>query len=269
LYKSKVEYGGWTVNHIQGCSHGCLFPCYAFMMSKRFGRVKSYEDWLHPEIVENAESILKAELAKLYTSIDHIHLSFMTDPFMYDVESGGLNTEVKKTSLGIIRIINQYGIPVTVLTKGFYPEELLKNDYLKDNFFGITLVSLNEDFRRRIEPYTAPYEARIESLRKLSEAGYNTWVSIEPYPTPNIDSSASDIIPLLERIKFVKKLVFGKLNYNVTSGLFTDNDMFYENTAQTIIDFCDKHSIELCIKKSTPLCRNENIFSDLKAVSLI
>ena len=32
LYKTGVEYGDYTMNHIQGCAHGCKYPCYAFMM---------------------------------------------------------------------------------------------------------------------------------------------------------------------------------------------------------------------------------------------
>ena len=34
LYKTGVEYGDYTMNHIQGCAHGCKYPCYAFMMKK-------------------------------------------------------------------------------------------------------------------------------------------------------------------------------------------------------------------------------------------
>ena len=34
LYKTGVEYGDYTMNHIQGCSHGCNYPCYAFLLKK-------------------------------------------------------------------------------------------------------------------------------------------------------------------------------------------------------------------------------------------
>ena len=43
LYKTGVEYGDYTLNHVQGCSHGCKFPCYAMQMARRFGKVNSYE----------------------------------------------------------------------------------------------------------------------------------------------------------------------------------------------------------------------------------
>ena len=26
LYKTGVEYGDYTINHVQGCAHGCLYP---------------------------------------------------------------------------------------------------------------------------------------------------------------------------------------------------------------------------------------------------
>ena len=44
LYKTGVEYGDYTINHVQGCAHGCKFPCYAMMMAKRFGKAKTYEN---------------------------------------------------------------------------------------------------------------------------------------------------------------------------------------------------------------------------------
>ena len=46
LYKTGVEYGDYTMNHVQGCAHGCLYPCYAFLLKKRFGQVKSYKEFL-------------------------------------------------------------------------------------------------------------------------------------------------------------------------------------------------------------------------------
>ena len=45
LYKTGVEYGDYTMNHVQGCSHGCKYPCYAFLMAKRFGRVHCPDCW--------------------------------------------------------------------------------------------------------------------------------------------------------------------------------------------------------------------------------
>ena len=63
LYKTGVEYGDYTMNHIQGCAHGCRYPCYAFMMKKRFGQIKSYDEWLEPYLVSNTLELLDKEPA--------------------------------------------------------------------------------------------------------------------------------------------------------------------------------------------------------------
>ena len=64
LYKTGVEYGDYTINHVEGCSHGCMYPCYAMLMAKRFGRVKNYDEWIKPKIVSNAIELLEQEIPK-------------------------------------------------------------------------------------------------------------------------------------------------------------------------------------------------------------
>ena len=64
LYRTGVEYGDYTINHVQGCSHGCKFPCYAFLMAKRFGKVEDYKGWVSPFMVSNALILLDKEIPK-------------------------------------------------------------------------------------------------------------------------------------------------------------------------------------------------------------
>ena len=204
LYKTGVEYGDYTVNYIQGCSHGCAFPCYAFMLAKRFGKVKSYEEWIKPVIIDNTIELLTKELPKLKEKIRNVQLCFTTDPFMYGYD------DIKELSLQVIEIINSYNIPCNILTKGILPKELINTKNI--NCYGITLVSLDEKFREKYEPGTADYKERIASLKRLHDHGFKTWVSIEPYPTPNIVNQRLDEI--LEEVSFVDKIIFGRLNYN-------------------------------------------------------
>ena len=147
LYKTKVEYGDWTINHIIGCMHGCRFPCYAMRMAQKFGWVKNYEDWRIPRIAVNAMELLEKEIPKYKSEIDFVHLCFMSDPFMYDFEKDDLVPEVKELTLRIIERLNKEGVRVTTLTKGFYPDEVLdKNRFLRSNEYGITIVSLDNEF---------------------------------------------------------------------------------------------------------------------------
>jgi three-Cys-motif partner protein len=272
LYKTKVEYGNWTINHIIGCRHGCKFPCYAMMMAKKFGWVKDYEDWRIPRIAENALELLEKEIPKYKNEIDFVHLCFMTDPFMYDYAKRDLIPEIKKMTLKIIERLNKEGVRITTLTKGVYPDEILdKKKFLESNEYGITLVSLSEDFKNKFEPFSAPYEERIAGLKKLSDNGSRTWVSIEPYPTPELDVTSGNIEKILEKISFVKKIIFGKLNYrrlteynNNYSQTWKNNDDFYKAMGQKVINFCERNNIKYHIKFGTPLSKNKtvNIFKE-------
>jgi len=257
LYRSKVEYGSWSINHIVGCMHGCKFPCYAMMMAKKFGWIRTYDEWRNPSIVSNALDLLEVEVPKFKKYIDFVHLSFMTDPFMYNSEARELIPEIKELTLEIIKFLNSEGIRVTVLTKGIYPDDLIDPSFLNSNEYGITLVSLNRSFKERFEPFSAPYEQRIESLRKLHGAGKKTWVSIEPYPTPNLDEEAYNIEKILEKINFVDKIIFGKLNYNVKSTRFRNNKKFYEDIAGRVVQYCVDKGIKYHIKHGTPLSMKE------------
>jgi DNA repair photolyase len=241
VYKTKVEYGDYTINHIEGCSHGCNYPCYAMLMAKRFGRIKNYEEWITPKLVSNTLELLDSELPKLKDKIDNIHLCFMTDPFMNG------KSEIIKMSIEAIRKINSYGVKCTVLTKGVLPIELSNLD--KSNTYGITLISLDEKFRKRMEPFSAPYLSRIDGLKKLKDKGCNTWVSIEPYPTPNIIEQNISLI--LEEIEFVDKIIFGRLNYNKQVAEYGDEKNFFNNMAKKVIAFCKSKNIKYHIKKGT------------------
>lgn len=263
LYKTKVEYGNWTINHITGCKHGCKFPCYAMMMARKFGWVKDYEDWRTPRIAINALELLEKEIPKYKSDIDFVHLCFMSDPFMYDPEKRQLVHEVKELTLRIIEKLNKEGIKVTTLTKGIYPAEILdKKRFLQHNEYGITLVSLNDNFKSKFEQFSAPYKERVGSLKKLAQAGLNTWASMEPYPTPELDETAGNIENILENIGFVKKIIFGKLNYNRlanydsnSASVWKNNEGFYKEMVEKVINFCKKNNIKYHIKSGTPLSR--------------
>ena len=244
LYQSRVEYADFCINHVEGCAHGCKFPCYAMMMKKRCGIIKSYEEWLQPKIVANALELLEKEIPRYKHKIKFVHLCFSTDPFMYKYP------EVADLTLKIIERLNIDKIYCTVLTKGIYPKVLTNTKkYGENNEYGITIVSLDERFKQRFEPYSASYKDRIESLKYLHKKSLKTWISMEPYPTPNLIQQ--DLLKILKEISFVDKIIFGKLNYNVKSSQFSANRNFYYNCAEVVIEFCKNKGIEYHIKYGT------------------
>lgn len=238
LYRTGVEYGDYALNHVLGCAHGCRYPCYAFLMNKRFRNI-SYDDWTKPRIVENTVELLEKELSKLSGKAKYVNMCFATDPFMYN------HPEITKLSCNVIALINSFGIPVRTLTKGVYTPDVAKVSNHPENCFGITLVSLSEDFRRKYEPNAAPVNERLRSLFAMHKCGFKTWVSIEPYPTPDIIEQ--DMDELLESISFVDRIVFGRWNYGRLN--YPEQGKFYHEMASKVIEFGKKKRIEIVIKK--------------------
>lgn len=241
LYRTGVEYGDYTMNHVLGCAHGCKYPCYAYMMKKRFGQITSYEDWLCPRIVENTLELLDEEIPRMKSRIKSVQLCFTTDPFMYGYP------EIAEMSIAAIQKLNSAGIMCTILSKGILPMSLA--DCSVDNEYGITLISMDEKYRVLMEPNAAPLCQRIEAIKRLHDKGCKTWVSMEPYPTPNIFEQ--DIQPILTAVSFVDKVIFGRTNYNKKVSEYKDHKRFYNDQAEAVIRFCEKHHIAYHIKEGT------------------
>ncbi|MCL1901848.1 MAG: radical SAM protein, partial [Firmicutes bacterium] len=155
--------------------------------------------------------------------------------------------DVTELSYKIIEKLNSNGIKCTALSKGVLPEKL--KNLSKKNEYGITLVSLCENFRKENEPGAAPYIERIEALKRLHEAGCKTWVSIEPYPTPNFIEQ--DINEILKTVSFVDKIIFGRLNYNAKVSAYKSHREFFNEMSDVVIAFCEKNKIAYHIKDGT------------------
>ncbi len=241
LYMTGVEYGDYTMNHVLGCAHGCNYPCYAYLLKKRFGQIKSYEQWIEPYLVSNTLELLDQEIPKLKNKIKSVQLCFTTDPFMLGYD------DICDMSMKAIKKLNAAGIKCVVLTKGILPFELA--NYSRENEYGITLVSLDEEYREMMEPGAASYSERLAALRKLHDAGCRTWVSMEPYPTPNIKEQ--DLDSILEAIAFTDKIIFGRTNYSKKVTAYAGQKQFYNEKARRVIEFCVEHGIDYHIKSKT------------------
>ena len=241
LYQTGVEYGDYTMNHVQGCAHGCKFPCYAFLMKKRFGQIKDYEEWIEPYLVSNTLELLDREIPRLRDKIQSVQLCFTTDPFMNGYP------EVSAMSIAAIRRLNNAGIRCTTLTKGILPMELAQLS--PENEHGITLISLDERYRKKMEPGASPYADRLAALRALHDAGCRTWVSIEPYPTPNLIEQ--DLQNILDAVNFVDKIIFGRTNYCKEVNAYKQHKAFYNKLAVQVTEFCEQNGIQYHIKEKT------------------
>ena len=243
LYKSKAEGTDYAMNHVLGCSHGCQYPCVAFEQKKRFGKIQNYEQWTTPLLVANTLDLLDEEIPHLKKKISTVHLCESTDPFMYGYPI------IEKYSLAAIEKLNQNMIRCTVVTKGILPQVLIDLRFNPLNEYGISLVSLSEEYRQKIEPRAAPIKERLQALKYLHENGRKTFVAIEPYPTPNIIEQS--LQELLQAVSFVDKIIFGRTNYSKKATAFKHNRNFYNFCTKQVLKFCIDNCIDCQIKSRT------------------
>ena len=72
---------------------------------------------------------------------------------------------------------------------------------------------------------------------------------MEPYPTPNIYSQ--ELLPILEKISFVDKIIFGKINYNPIATQYSNRKQFFNDCTNEVIEFCKRNNIDYHIKSGT------------------
>jgi DNA repair photolyase len=113
---------------------------------------------------------------------------------------------------------------------------------------GATIVSLENEFARMYEPRAPHPKNRLEKLKIAHKRGVFVWVSMEPYPAPEIFKQ--DLDKLLEELSFVDFIIFGKWNYDKRANT-PEAKEFYKNAAAEFVDFCEEHKIRYHVKSDT------------------
>jgi DNA repair photolyase len=179
-----AEYAEWACNFYVGCSNGCT---YCYLKKGRGAKILGGDKptlkkcFLGSE--EYALFCFQSELNSNLTELQEkgLFFSFATDPCLQET--------IKLTDQAIsICLFN--GIPVKILTKradwveGYvvrngnvfidFPMHF-KDKYRKNIAFGFTLTGHDE-----LEPGASTNAERIEAMKKLHDAGFKTFASIEP-----------------------------------------------------------------------------------------
>jgi len=199
LGRSGIGSVDYSVNPYLGCEHGCVY-CYARFMS-RMGHAG--EDWgSFVDVKVNALERLRAEAPRRRRGI--VLLSSVTDPYQ------PLERRFELTR-GSLQILLEHQFPVDVLTKS---DLVLRDlDLLRrfdDCEVGFTITSIDEAVRRVFEPRASPVQARLVALRKLSEAGLETYVFLGPL-LPYLSDEGLGVL-LDEIVENVGRVIVDRLN---------------------------------------------------------
>jgi DNA repair photolyase len=216
LYKNAKEGNShaFHVNFYNGCSHGCKY-CYGCYMKERSGD-GNYTKWTKPVAVQNAVELLKEDITHVRDK-GEVFVESVSDAYMPDVDT--------KVTRRVLELLALSGFTIFILTKNasvIRDLDLFKriNQRIK---VGFTIVTPNDELRKRVEPNSSPIEERIAVLKELHEAGLHTVVSLEPLlPNVNIE----DYIEFVEEIDpYVSSYEpVGKLSVNIPFEFINDEE---------------------------------------------
>lgn len=175
IYKPKNkagEYAEWACNFYVGCSGECT---YCYLKKGRGAKILGGNTPTLKKCFKNEDHALEVFIKELQENISELKkhglfFSFTTDPMLEETVS---------LTLEAVRICLLYRIPVKILTKNtkyiFKFLNYIATYEWRLLSFGFTLTGHDE-----IEPGTSTNAERIEAMKKLHNAGFKTFASIEP-----------------------------------------------------------------------------------------
>lgn len=165
------EYSYWAANFYNGCSARCTY-CYnrkGITAKVLGGDVPTLKKCLKDE--ETAFKIFRHEALKNILELQKhgLFFNFVSDPCLR--ETINLNSTCWHFATGL-------GIPVKILTKQtWWVNPSIEAIELPNKLISIGFTLTGHD---ELEPGAATNQERIEAMKKLHDAGFKTWASIEP-----------------------------------------------------------------------------------------
>ena len=237
ITKSKLPDADYVINPYIGCPHKCIY-CYAEFMKRFTNHFEPWGDFL--DIKKIKEDI---PLSK-YTGTS-ILLGSVTDAY------NPFEAKYKCTQ----KILNQLVLSdakIDILTKSslvIRDIDLIRK--IKNIRIGISMNTLNDDFRKIIEPFASPIDKRIITLKKLKEANISTYLFMSPI-FPGI-TNFEEIIQATR--EYVDIFCFENLNlragykYEELIDLYDNiylkkNNDYWNELIEKIENFCKKENLK-------------------------
>lgn len=188
--KSPDTPGDASINVYRGCEHGCIY-CYARPTHEYLSLSAGLDFETKILVKHDAPELLRKELSKKSWKPQMLMMSGNTDPYQI------VEKELKLTH-GCLEVLRDFRNPVGIVTKNSLVTRDI--DLLKEladfNAVSVTIsiTTLDNKLATVMEPRTSKPHIRLETIRKLSEAGIPTGVNIAPVIPGMTDSEIPEIL---------------------------------------------------------------------------
>jgi len=184
----------WSMNPYQGCEHGCTY-CYARNSHEYWGYSAGVDFERVILVKKNAPEILDQTLKKKSWKASPIVLSGNTDCYQPIERKLGITR-------ACIEVMLKHQHPMGIITKNALVQrdvDLLQQlAQMQLAQVVVSITTLNEDLRQKMEPRTASIKKRLETVEALSAAGIPVTVLIAPI-VPGLNSH--EVFELLKASK--------------------------------------------------------------------
>jgi DNA repair photolyase len=165
-----------SLNPYRGCEHGCIY-CYARPTHEYLGFSSGLDFETKIMVKQNAPELLREELSSPKWKPQIIVMSGVTDCYQ------PVERKLKLTRR-CLEVLLEFRNPIAIITKNFLVSrdvdvlaELAKHHCAS---VCLSVTTLDTDLRKVMEPRTSPPPARLNAIRKLSEAGVPVAVNVAP-----------------------------------------------------------------------------------------
>lgn len=193
---------GYSMNPYQGCEHGCIY-CYARNTHEYWGYSAGLDFERRILVKKSAPELLEAKIKHKNWKAHTIVLSGNTDCY----QPAEQKFEITRKCL---EIFLKYRHPVGIITKNALVlrdldilRELNENQLIGVN---VSVTSLSEKTRRKLEPRTASIQKRLKTIQVLSENKIPVNAMLAPM-IPGINSH--ELLPLAKAVADHGALSFG------------------------------------------------------------
>lgn len=190
----------YHMDSYKGCPYGCVY-CFSRDLTQFARRNSEHKEFSY--LVANRPDLFKNWVNRVMSKEEYdynkpeevafreripLKIGAGADPFPYIEKK-------EKVTYEFLKVLNEIDYPVEIQTKN---PEILAN--YADEFIGanwaiaVTLISADEEFTKKVEPYAPSPKNRFNAIKKLTDMGFKVMIKIQPAIYPKILDDLPELI---------------------------------------------------------------------------